>query len=152
MHPSAHHKLQPPPKFHRCYLHSVLRYLDEAPRIFFGKKIFMQQPYLLPRQSAIVDPYAHSGYGPPGPMVFLHTKDPMHAPSVHSITKYVALHKNIRRYYFMILCHLLGIHSYHRYYCMTLRYLLGIHSYRRTYLGVEPTINSCKTFAPVTSL
>jgi hypothetical protein len=49
--PPSPYKLQPPQKKHWCYLHSALRYFDEAPRNFLKKKI-MQQPYPLPCQNA----------------------------------------------------------------------------------------------------
>jgi exonuclease I len=49
-----YYKLQPPQKFHRRYLHSALRYLDEAPRNFLKKNFFTQQPYPLPWQNTKV--------------------------------------------------------------------------------------------------
>jgi len=60
-------------------------------KFFLKKKLCSNRtpyPARVPRY-----PYAHSRYGTPGPGP-LHTKDPMHAPYVHSIT--------IRSYYFIL--------------------------------------------------
>jgi len=77
--PSTHYNPQPPQKFHRRYLHSALRYLDEAPRNFFEKKFYaVTLPPTLPERQSIPTHTAGSTGQPPVRVICI--PRPMHVP------------------------------------------------------------------------